>query len=67
LPTFWHVASPLYLWRGCRHDAQKIAIAALLQRLDRAILSSVAGSKVIARGLRNSTLAHLPDDHLSLT
>jgi hypothetical protein len=31
-----------------------------------ALLSSVIGSSVAARGSRNSTLTHLPSDHLSL-
>jgi hypothetical protein len=32
-----------------------------------AILSSVIGSSVVAGGSRNSTVTHLPGDHLSLT
>jgi len=44
--------------------AQEIAVLALLQQLDKR--HSAIGHRVLGavRGLRNSTLAHPPDDHL---
>src|SRR6516165_4862158 len=59
------ISFPQDLQYCLRHGAQEIAFAILLQQLDKR--HSVIGSSWAFGGPCNPTLAHPPDDHLSLT